>query len=160
MATAHLIHGFLGAGKTTFARRLEREHDAVRFTHDEWMSALYGSDPPAEHFAEFSERVFRLMETVWTRVLASGVDVVLDDGMSSRKRRDALRDTVRALGGESKLYSLRCSEAVARARCRARNADLAGSLYISDATFDALRARFQPLDDDEAHELVDTDTTP
>jgi hypothetical protein len=37
MATAHLLNGYLGVGKTTLARRLEHELPAVRFTHDEWM---------------------------------------------------------------------------------------------------------------------------
>jgi predicted kinase len=35
MATAHLIHGFLGVGKTTLARRLEQMIPAIRFSHDE-----------------------------------------------------------------------------------------------------------------------------
>jgi predicted kinase len=41
-ATAFLIHGYLGAGKATLARRLEVEQAAIRFTHDEWMRSLYG----------------------------------------------------------------------------------------------------------------------
>jgi hypothetical protein len=45
-ATAFMIHGYLGAGKTTLARRLEVEHAAIRFTHDYWMGTLYGDDPP------------------------------------------------------------------------------------------------------------------
>ena len=32
MATAHLIYGYLGAGKTTFAKKLERELPAIRFS--------------------------------------------------------------------------------------------------------------------------------
>jgi predicted kinase len=32
MRTAHLIHGYLGAGKTTFAKTLEKEAIAIRFT--------------------------------------------------------------------------------------------------------------------------------
>jgi len=35
MSAAHLIHGYLGAGKTTFARQLERDIPAIRFSHDE-----------------------------------------------------------------------------------------------------------------------------
>lgn len=42
MATAHLIHGFLGVGKTTFARQLEERLPAIRFSHDEWMARRYG----------------------------------------------------------------------------------------------------------------------
>jgi predicted kinase len=57
MPTAHLIHGYLGAGKTTFAMGLESETGAVRFTHDEWMRKLYGEDPPFELFAEYARRV-------------------------------------------------------------------------------------------------------
>jgi predicted kinase len=57
-----VLHGFLGTGKTTLAKRLERDLRAVRFTHDEWMSALYGSDPPAEQFSEYYARVAALME--------------------------------------------------------------------------------------------------
>jgi hypothetical protein len=45
-ATAFMIHGYLGVGKTTLARRLEVEHAAIRFTHDYWMRTLYGDYPP------------------------------------------------------------------------------------------------------------------
>ena len=60
MPTAHLIHGYLGAGKTTFARQLERDIPAIRFSHDEWMVRLYGDDPPIERsrffIGEFTNR--------------------------------------------------------------------------------------------------------
>lgn len=43
--TVFMLHGFLGSGKTTFARHLEHKYTALRFTHDEWMQQLYGIDP-------------------------------------------------------------------------------------------------------------------
>ena len=43
MATARLIHGFLGAGKIAFARQLERELPAIRFSQDEWMARGLGT---------------------------------------------------------------------------------------------------------------------
>ena len=69
MPTAHLIHGFLGAGKTTFARQLEQRIPAIRFSHDEWMARLYGVDPPVERFEELYQRVWVQMEEVWRRCL-------------------------------------------------------------------------------------------
>ena len=45
MTNLHLIYGFVRAGKTTFARKLESEISAIRFTHDEWMVKLYGHNP-------------------------------------------------------------------------------------------------------------------
>ena len=80
MATAHLIHGFLGVGKTTLAQELEQTIPAIRFSHDEWMTRLYGDDPPVELFQEFCRRVSEQLEEVWSRCLELGVDVVLDIG--------------------------------------------------------------------------------
>ena len=45
----------------------------------------------------------------------------------------------------------------ARARCRLRSANLQGSLYIADNTFDVLKSRFEPLEPDEPHVVIDTD---
>ena len=43
--TLHLIVGLPGSGKTTLARSLEREHDALRLCPDEWIARLYGNSP-------------------------------------------------------------------------------------------------------------------
>jgi predicted kinase len=156
MATAHLIHGYLGAGKTTFARRLERELPAVRFSHDEWMAALFGEDSPAELFQARRERVWRLMAAQWTRCLELGLDVVLDLGFWARAERDAVRARVTALGAGHRLYQLACPQEEAWARIEVRNRDLAGSLLITRNTFEVLKSRFEPLSDDEARVVVDT----
>jgi predicted kinase len=149
MATAHLIHGFLGAGKTTFAKRLEAELSAVRFTHDEWMASLYGEDSSAELFASRHRKVWDLMQGTWARCLTLGVDVVLDLGFWTRAERDSVRSAAAAAGARHRLYELTCPEPDAWRRIAARNDNLQGSLLITRNTFESLRSRFQPLDDDE-----------
>jgi predicted kinase len=149
MATAHLIHGFIGVGKTTFARQLEERLPAIRFSHDEWMARLYGDDPPVEHFAEFYRRVWEQMEGVWPRCLELGLNVVLDFGFWTRRERDAVRATVATMGAQSRLYRVTCSEEEAWRRIERRNADLKGSLFIARNTFEMLKARFEPLGSDE-----------
>lgn len=154
---AYLLHGYLGSGKTTFAKRLEQEHHAVRFTHDEWMSALYGDDPPQEAFQDYASRVSRLMEVIWTRLLDLGNNIVLDFGLWSRSERRRIVALIRQHGGTSNLYYLRCSDEIAWQRVDERNKDLGGSLYISRNTFDVLKARFEPLEPDEAFSIIETE---
>jgi predicted kinase len=147
---AHLIHGYLGAGKTTFARQLERDIPAIRFSHDEWMVRLYGDNPPTEHFADFYRRIYKQVEEVWLRCLELGVDVVLDFGFWSREERDATRGKILAIGAKAHLYRLTCPEDEAWRRIEKRNANLQGSLLIDRNAFQVFKVRFEPLDPDEA----------
>jgi predicted kinase len=98
--------------------------------------------------------VLRLLEEVWLRCLALGVDVVLDYGFWRRADRDHVRSLVQSVGADAILYCLACSDEEARARIEQRNLSSARSLFIAPATFEALRSRFEPLDADEA--CVDT----
>jgi predicted kinase len=145
---AFLLHGFLGVGKTTFAKRLEREQQAVRFTHDEWMSRLYGSSPPAAHFHDYAGRVSTTMEEVWTRCLELGTNIVLDFGFWSKAERAHVRALVAAHGGEPILYRLHCPADVAMERIAQRNGR-PGTLDITPETYRCLQIRFEPLGPDE-----------
>lgn len=145
----YMLHGFLGVGKTTLAKILEREQNAIRFTHDEWMSRLYGEDPPTADFQEYAARIFAVMEGVWTRCLELGTSVVLDFGFWSRSEREHVRQLASRHVAESVLYRLTCREDVAWKRIERRNRGLAGSLYISPSTYQSLKARFEPLEPDE-----------
>ena len=156
MATAHLIFGRLGVGKTTLAKRLEDEHDAVRFSHDAWMARLFGEDSDAALFADRHARVAALMMPVWSRCLVLGLDVVLDFGFWRRAERDAVRGQAEAVGAGHRLYEVVCPEAVALRRIEARNADLQDSLLITRPTFEALRSRVEPLESDEVRETIET----
>ena len=44
-AQIHLIHGFIGFGKTTLAKQLEQSLPAIHFTHDEIMLDRFGRAP-------------------------------------------------------------------------------------------------------------------
>lgn len=91
------------------------------------------------------------METAWTRCLDLGVNIVLDFGFWSREERDTIRNVVARHGGEPVLYHLNCPEEIAWQRVDERNRALGGSLFIAPKTFEVLKARFEPLADDEPH---------
>jgi predicted kinase len=154
---AHLVHGYLGAGKTTFAKRLAERTGALRYSPDELMVARYGHDPPERHFGEYLELVYAEINAEWPRTLALGRDVILDFGFWTRAWRAAARARAANARAATKLYFVRCSEATARARCLRRNENPEGSLVVTDDTFEVLKSRFEPLASDEPFELVDTD---
>jgi predicted kinase len=158
MATAHLIHGYIGAGKTTFASRLELSEFAVRFTSDDWLAmAWYGTEAAAQpDVPTVHARVEAVMLPVWTRCLTLGVDVVLDLGFWSRASRDAARATVARCGATSRLYDVRCDADIEWRRVERRNHEPGPTFRMTRDTFDALRARFEPLESDEKHILVET----
>lgn len=159
MPTAFLVHGHIGVGKTTVARQLEDRYTAVRFTSDEWVAVLYGSEEGSvRDFADVLSRVEMVMEPLWVRWLQAGVDVVLDLGFWSREKRDHVRESVVRSGGTVELLSVVCDREMAWGRVDQRNGRLdGGSVQVSRATFDALRSEVEQLAPDEPHREVNTD---
>jgi hypothetical protein len=83
----HLLAGLKWAGKTTYARRLEADLPAVRFTLDEWMLRLHELRYDDPTYPELAESCKSLIWDTAQQVLRARVDVVLDWNQWSRKRR-------------------------------------------------------------------------
>ncbi len=150
-----MIYGYLGSGKTSYAKKLELETGAIRFSPDEWMTQLFGDDPEESTFAERSSKVEALMENLWVQVLAKGIDIVLDTGFWSRSSRDRAREKIESLRAIPRLYFIKTSEDTMWKRCESRNQNLNGSLYIARNTFEVLKTRFEPLGKDESFILIE-----
>ena len=152
---AFLLHGPPGCGKTTFARQLEEERNVVRFSHDEWMVVLHGQNPPAENFAEYHDRISKLIWIMAERVLASGRDVALDLGFWSRASRDEARARISQRGFGFRLCAFDYSIEEVKQRVLARTQALPSDcLFIDSPTFDLLCRRIEPLGADEEHLIV------
>jgi len=136
-----LVVGLPGAGKTSWARRLEAERGAVRFTPDEWMEALFNTN-------EVDGRRWVLeSELLWgvaARALELGVDVVLDYGCWSEEERDLFRTRAQKLGAETEIVVLDPPFDVLWERVERRNADLPPATFrISREELGEYSAKFQ-----------------
>jgi predicted kinase len=100
--TLHLTCGLPGSGKTTLARRLAVERDALRFTKDELVLALGGD----LYDDELRDRVEAMLIELAFELLAAGRSCILDFGLWSREERDALRLRARAQGVRVELHVL------------------------------------------------------
>jgi predicted kinase len=113
------------------------------------MARLFGNDPRADQFADNARRVSEQIETLWPRCAKLGVDVILDLNFWSREQRDRTRAIAASIGADAKLYRLACSDEEAWQRIEKRNQALSSGLFIAKSTFEALKARFEPLKSDE-----------
>ncbi|MBD8023311.1 AAA family ATPase [Microbacterium gallinarum] len=149
--------GLPGSGKTTLARTVERQHSALRLTVDEWHVELFGNDVHddstetdwAVHDARHTAIEALLWQTA-ARVLALGVDVVLDFGFWTRQERNDFRERARDLGAEVSIHYADASAAQLLERITARNADLpAGTFHIPEASLREWMLVFEPPTADE-----------
>jgi predicted kinase len=161
-ASVHLVCGSTGAGKTTFAIELARRENAVRYSIDEWMTALFWMDaPPGGDFDWVMERIGRceaLIERQSLRDLADGRGVVLDLGFSRQDHRARWLSWAHGAGLSPVLWFVDAPVEVRRARTAQRNHDKGETftLNVDDATFDWMEGHFEPPGGDEPHRLVFT----
>jgi predicted kinase len=152
---AHIIIGFIGSGKTTFARELEKETGAIRFTKDEWMVSLFGNTPPEDKFAEYDNKMASLATDVALKCLRAGVDVIIDEGFWVKEHRDEIREKVRKVGAIPKLYYLEVPFEVMKTRTLKRSeSPPIDSFNIDEESFDQYWQYFRPPGKDEEFTLI------
>src|ERR1700759_2285867 len=116
--TLFLTIGLPGTGKTTTARRLEVEQNALRLTKDEWVKALYGHENPPSAQDVIEGRLIQ----IGLRALELGNNVVIDDGLWSRDERSALRQAAADVGAMVEIRYFTLSPAAQRSRLDQRQA--------------------------------------
>jgi predicted kinase len=121
----HLVIGPVGAGKSTFALALAREHRAVRLTLDQWMTTLFRPDRPEQGVMPwYVERSARCLEQIWTvtlGILEAGTDAILEIGLLTRRERDAFYAKLDAAFVDFTLHVVDAAREVRRQRVTERN---------------------------------------
>lgn len=127
--TLFLTVGLPCTGKTTAARRIEVEHDALRLTKDEWVKALYGHENPPAAGDVIEGRLIR----IGLRALELGTNVVIDYGLWTRDERSALRQAAADRGAAVELRYFELTPAEQRRRLDRRQAEAPETTWpISD----------------------------
>jgi len=116
--TLFLTVGLPCTGKTTAARRIEVEQDALRLTKDEWVKALYGHENPRSAQAVIEGRLIE----IGLRALELGTNVVIDYGLWSRGERSALRQAAADRGALVEMRYFESTPAEQRRRLDERQA--------------------------------------
>lgn len=136
--------GLTGSGKTTFAKGLEREHNAVRFSIDEWMIELYGHHMPREVFDARFDICKTLIFATAEKLLALGINVVLDFGFWKRDERAEVKAWLKTRELSYTLYYFDIPLETLWERLQKRNQMLAeGTFEITREMLETFASRFE-----------------
>lgn len=151
----YLICGFIGAGKTTFAKKLEGKTGAARITKDEWSIRLIGSDPTIDGYAEWDRKIIGLSRHVAFYLAEKGVDVIIDEGFWAKEERDEMKRKIGTIGAKAVMYYVETPIETIRERVVARNSNLTKeSFKISQEMLDNYLIHWQPPSEDEDYILA------
>jgi predicted kinase len=117
--TLFLTVGLPATGKTSAARSIEVECNALRLTKDEWVKALYGPENPSSASDVIEGRLI----AIGLRALELGINVVIDFGLWGKDERSALRQAAAERGARVEMLYFEVSPAEQRRRIDQRQAD-------------------------------------
>lgn len=153
--TLHLLCGKIAAGKSTLAAQLGNRPDTVLVSEDQWLSRLYpGEMTSVADYVRRSANLRNAMGPHLVDLLKSGVSVVLDFPANTPANRAWMRTIFAEAGTTHQLHYFDVSDAVCKARLRARNASGDHEFAATDAQFDLITSHFVAPTPDEGFNVV------
>jgi len=109
LATLHVMVGLPFSGKTTKAKKLEHKYNALLLTSDILHQKLFGNTVNLkQHNKTDHEKIKNAVELIMqehaSKILALGVDVILDFGFCSRAERDLYRQKAKEMNADFKIH--------------------------------------------------------
>ena len=156
--TIYAVAGQMGSGKTTWARKLAKEKQALFFSTDQWIANLgvpIGShENYAKYYTGIRDRIFEVAE----QAINLGVPVVFDFGVNSAKGRAGHQKFANGIGAALEIYHVSVPVEVCRQRVRERNKNMPTDIYsfqFSDDDFDIISKDYEPPTSDEDLKVVE-----
>ena len=156
MKKIYFTYGFLGVGKTTFAKKLAKEKNITRLGIDEIMIRIFGKELSEDHFMPYFNNIEKMLQDISLEILKHSDAIVLDIGLWSRKTRDDWRNFAITHDIEYEIFNITCPEQEALNRVLLRTSrQEEGEFYIDEEKYNFLKNLFDELDDDEAATIID-----
>jgi predicted kinase len=167
----HLVCGSIGAGKTTYAIKLAKEKNAIRFSEDEWLAKLFVPDAPENFLSQpmqvvgewATEKYIRCRGQIWLicqQLIANNVSIVLDGAAANKTQRDAIREKAKNNDISFQLHYIHAAKDIRHERvfCRNKEQSETYSLEVTPAMFEHTESFFEAPVDEELSEAVVVET--
>ncbi len=153
------LFGFCGkmaAGKSTLAREIAQRENAILLVQDELLSQLFpGEVVDIPSFVKYSTRLNDALTAHIGSLLAIGIAVVLDFPGNTITQRTWFRELFESANVDHELHYIDVTDELCKDQLRQRNQDRPqGSVFTSDAEFDAITQYFQAPAADENFNVI------
>ena len=144
MAKLILMVGLPFSGKTTKAKRLEKEYNAIRFTPDEWHIKLFGQDIENTEHDKRHDKIEKIMVELAFNLLEKGENVILDFGFWATEERIYFKNWASERNIDFAICYCECSEEELKERINKRNLNLENKyFYITKERYREYEKVFQ-----------------
>ena len=155
MSKVIMTCGKICCGKSTYARKLQAERNAVILSIDEITLTLF-PEGSGEMHDTYALRAEQYLLNLSLQILRTGTDVILDWGLWTRAIRDRIRQFYAAQGGiETELHYLRIDPEEWERRIRKRNASGDAAYYVDEGLLNKVKTMFEEPSAEEVDVLAE-----
>lgn len=144
--TIYLMCGFLGAGKTTYSKKLAQNTGAYHLNPDEICMQKY---TPEEYENNWEVCFAQTLEYLWQEIAAyikQNKDVIFDVGFWTKSSREQAVNKIKQLGGKPIIYYIYAPDYVLKQRLTTRTGKIAEQNILQ---FDIIKKSFEEPSQDE-----------
>lgn len=148
--------GKMAAGKSTIAKDLAEQENAVLLVQDELLDYLFpGEITDIAGFVKCSSRLKDALGPHVCALLLKGITVVLDFPANTKAQRAWFRELLERTHAEHELHFVDVSVDLCKRQLKERSKDLPVSTpWTTGAEFEAITAYFQPPSEEERFNVV------
>ncbi len=154
--TLHFFCGKMAAGKSTLAKNLAEEHNAILLCEDDWLSQLYPEEiMDISGYIKYAARLHSLFSEHVQSLLYHGVSVVLDFPGNTKEQRKWFRTIFEQANVPHILHFIDVSDEICKRQLNERSKDKpVGAAFTSEKEFDAMSRYFQVPAESEGFNII------
>jgi predicted kinase len=154
--TLFFFCGKMAAGKSTLARQIAKEHQAILLVEDELLAQLYPDEiVNIPSYIKYAPRLRAAIAPHISELLTKGISVVLDFPANTPKQRKWFREIFEQANVDHRLYFIDATNDLCKRQLKERSkSQPEDSPFVSEAVFEEITQYFQPPAEDEQFHIV------
>ncbi|BAY87138.1 hypothetical protein NIES267_66560 [Calothrix parasitica NIES-267] len=153
--TLHFLCGKMASGKSTLAKSLVKENNAILMAEDIWLSKLYPEEiNEFNDYIKYSRRLKSILTQHIQDILLQGISIVLDFPGNTPSQRDWFRSIFESVEANHLLHYIIASDKLCKQQLKIRSKDKPeGEKFTTEAEFEAITKYFQPPTPEEGFNI-------